>query len=140
MKNSSSKKKFHGRREDLFDRGGGYSDLAPEGWNVYSVRAFVVSRRRLASSFMTPMAILGSVSIAALKFQSGITSALVPDSAETTVADLGCLSIRAISPKNWPRPSFVTSFSPLRTSTDPPVMRWNATADPPSLSMSWPAP
>src|SRR5438552_18797086 len=100
MKNSSSKKKFHGRREDLFDREGLLRSRATEGWNVYSVRAFVVSRRRLASSFMTPMAILGSVSIAALKFQSGITRAFVPDSAETTVADLGCLSMRAISPKN----------------------------------------
>src|SRR3989442_1687542 len=63
------------------------------------------------------------VTPAALKFQTGITRALVPDSAETTVADLGCLSIRAISPKNWPRPSFATIFSPLRTSTDPFVMR-----------------
>src|SRR5437879_13296069 len=121
MKNSSSKKKFHGRREDLFDRGGALRSRATEGWNVYSVRAFVVSRRRLASSFMTPMAILGSVSIAALKFQSGITSALVPDSAETPVADLGCLSMRAISRKNWPRPSFVTRLSHLRTSHDPHV-------------------
>ena len=32
-----------------------------EGRVIYSVRAFVVSRRRLASSFITPIATFGSV-------------------------------------------------------------------------------
>src|SRR2546425_12760987 len=98
MKNSSSKKKFQGRREDLFDRGGATQISRDRRMNVYSVRAVVVSRRRLASSFMTPMAILGPVSIAALKFHRGITRAFVPDSAETAVTDLGSISMRSISP------------------------------------------
>src|SRR5437660_9984008 len=46
MKNSSSKKKFQGRREDLFDRRGAYSDLAPQR----AERLFGESVRRLAQA------------------------------------------------------------------------------------------
>src|SRR5437899_7411498 len=46
MKNSSSKKKFHGRREDLFDRGGGTLISRHRGLE----RLFGESVRRLAEA------------------------------------------------------------------------------------------
>src|SRR5437016_10276612 len=46
MKNSSSKKKFHGRREDLFDRGGGTQISRHRGLE----RLFGESVRRLAQA------------------------------------------------------------------------------------------